>query len=104
VVVGGDAFDLEEGAGVVLSAVLFHELLEAQEGGTLGEEDREGRQRNVGQGVSGVLTRAIVGQPGGKDAQAFDKSIEVARVHSAKQCLKALRSTSYNCVTMATDG
>lgn len=41
VIVGGDAFDLKQGAGVIATAVLFHALLEAQEGGALGEEDRE---------------------------------------------------------------
>ena len=103
VVVGGDAPDLEEGAGVVLSPVLFHELLEAQEGGSLGEEDREGRERDVGQGEAGVFARAPVGQPGGDGAQASDEPVKVVRVHGVKQCPKAVQGTSYNFVTIATD-
>jgi hypothetical protein len=39
-----------------------------------------------------------------KSERAFDESIEVARVHGAQQCLKAVRGTSYNCVTIMTDG
>jgi len=100
VIVGGNALDLEQGAGVVLSAVLFHELLEAQEGGALGEENREGTKRDVGQGVLSVIARARVRQLGGDRTQALDELIEAARVHGDKQCLKAVRGTSYNRVTM----
>lgn len=42
VVIRGDALDLEKGAGVVATAGLLHLLLETQERGALGEEDRAG--------------------------------------------------------------
>ena len=57
VIVGGDALDLEQGTGVVATARLLHVLLETQERRALGEEDREGRQRDVGHGVTACCRR-----------------------------------------------
>ena len=76
VIVGGDACDSEEGAGVIAAAGLFHVPLETQERGTLGEEDREGGQGDVGHGELSVVPRARVRQRAGHGAQAGDEVIE----------------------------
>ena len=76
VIVRGDALDLEKRAGVVAGAGLFHVPLETQERRTLGEENRERRQRDVGHGDLGVVARARVRQRAGDGAHAGDKVIE----------------------------
>jgi hypothetical protein len=76
VIVGGDALDLEKRAGIVAGAGLFHVPLETQERGTLGEEHREGRQRDVGHGELSVVTGARVRQRAGDGAHAGDEVIE----------------------------
>jgi hypothetical protein len=82
VIVGGDALHLEKRSGVVPARGFFHVLLKAQEGGTLGEEYREGGQGNVRHGEAAILTRAPIGQTGGDDTQASDDVIEGARIHA----------------------
>ena len=41
VIIAGDLFHQEERTGIVATAGLFHVLLETEEGGALGEENRE---------------------------------------------------------------
>ena len=82
VIVGGDALNLEQTAGIVAGAGLFHVPLETQERRTLGEENREGRQRDIGHGVLRVVTRARVRQRAGEGAQTGDKIIETGRLHA----------------------
>ena len=98
-VVGRDALNLKEGAGVMAAARLFHMALEAQERGALGEKDREGRQNKVGHLEETVGAGAPVRQSGGDRAKAFDESIEAVRVHPQKKCRYGPKSTSYNGVT-----
>ena len=102
VVVGGNAPDLEQRAGVVAAARLFHGLLRAQEGGALGEKDREGRQPDVGHVKEQVVARAPIGQSGGDRAHPSDEMIEAAPIHGPKTCLYRPEGTSYNGVTMVT--
>ena len=62
VIVAGDLLDVEQALGVALPLGLLHGLLVGQEGGTLGEEDREGAQANVFHGIGCVVARAPVGK------------------------------------------
>jgi len=102
VVVGGDAPELEQGAPVVASAGLLHVLLETQERGALGEEDRESRQGDVSHGVRDVIAGAPIGEFRSHGSPAFDEVIEGARVHGNKECRYRTKSTSYDRVTKVT--
>jgi hypothetical protein len=81
VIVGGDAFDLEEGTGVVATVSPFQFPLETQERGALGEKDREGRQADVGHGVLGVVAGAPIRQRGDDRTPAADELSEAALIH-----------------------
>ena len=72
---------------------LFHGALIAQERRALSEEHREGRQRNVGHGIPGIIARAPVGQRGGDRAEAVDEMIEGARVHVSSNAGTRAKST-----------
>jgi hypothetical protein len=80
VIVRGDALDLEKRAGVVAGAGLFHVPLETQKRRTLGEENREGGQRDVGHGELSIVTGARVRQRAGDGAYAGDEVIETGRL------------------------
>ena len=80
VIVRGDGLDLEQTAGVVAGAGLFHVPLETQERGTLSEENGEGGQRDIGHGVLRVVTRARVRQRASDGAPAGDEIIETRRL------------------------
>ena len=82
VIVRGDALDLEQTAGVIAGAGQFHVLLETQEGGALGEEHREGGQRDVGHGELGVGAGARIRQRAGDGAQTGDEVIETELRHA----------------------
>ena len=84
VIVGGNAPDLEERAGVVAAASLFHGLLVTQERRALGEKDGESRQSDVAHVELSIGACAPVGQLGGDTAEAFDEEIEGARVHAPR--------------------
>jgi hypothetical protein len=81
-IVAGDALEAEEGAGVVAALDLLQVLLKAEERGALGEEDGEGREGDVGQGVEPVLAGAPVGQVREDRVPAFEERFEAARVHA----------------------
>jgi hypothetical protein len=75
-IVAGNLLEVEETLGVVMTPRLLHRLLMSQEGGRLGEEDREGAQTKVGHQIGGVLTPAPVGQSGEHRAQVADQIVE----------------------------
>jgi len=75
-IVAGDLLEVEETLGVVMTPGLLHRLLMRQEGGRLGEEDREGAQTKVGHRIGGVLAPAPVGQSGEHLAQVADQIVE----------------------------
>ena len=82
VIIAGDGLDLKQTAGIIAGAGLFHVPLETQERGTLGEEHRERRQREVGHGVLRVVARARVRQRAGHGAQTGDEVIETEQLHA----------------------
>ena len=82
VIVRGDALDLEQGAGVVAPARVFHVLLKTQERRALSEEHREGSRGDVGHGETRVVAGAPIRECGGDGAPASDELIESARVHA----------------------
>jgi len=88
VVITGDALDAKEGTGVVAAVRLLHVLLETQEGGTLGKEDRKGRQRDVLHEQADILAGAAIGQAGQDGPPAFDDPIEAVRVHEPRNARK----------------
>jgi hypothetical protein len=59
-IVAGDGGEAEEAAGVVAAPDFLHRLLVREKGGRLGEEDREGAQTEVLQGVGEVLALAPI--------------------------------------------
>jgi hypothetical protein len=65
----------------------LHRLLMRQEGGRLGEEDREGAQPKVSHGIGGVLAPTPVGQSGEHLAQVVDQIVEAraAQVQSLRR-------------------
>lgn len=100
VVVRGDAIHPKERGGVVGSASLAEGGLMGEEGGALGEEDRQGGQDRIGHLVDAMVALAGVGEGLRAGAQPLDQVIEGAQNHEPQECLKAVRSTSYDCVTM----
>ena len=69
VIVTGDLLQMEQALGIALTLGLLHGFLVGQEGGTLGEEDREGAQAYVFHGILEVVARAPVGKAAHNPAQ-----------------------------------
>ena len=92
-IVGGNLCDLKQRPYVVAPASLCHRPLITQERRALGEEHREGGQRDVGHGIAGVVAGAPVRQRGGDRAQTFDKLIEGARVPASSNAGPSPKST-----------
>ena len=53
---------MEQALGIALALGLLHGFLVRQEGGALGEEDREGAQANVFHGIGDIVAGAAVGK------------------------------------------
>ncbi len=97
-VVARDLADDKEAGGVVLSSGLLQRLLMGQEGGGLGEEDREGAQPEIGHRVGEVLALAPIRQTGQDLAPAADQIVEAGSLHATSRWRKStpngLRKTS----------
>ena len=102
-IVRGDGPNLKEGGGIVGTAGLPQGFLVGQEGGALGEKDREGRQNKVGHLIPGVGAGAGVREILRAGAQLFNKMIKGAQLHGRQRCLKGGICTSYDCVTIVTN-
>jgi hypothetical protein len=81
-IVAGDLLEVEETLGVVVTPRLLHRFLMRQQGGRLGEEDREGAQTKIGHRIGGVLAPAPVGQSGEHLAQVADQIVEPRAAHA----------------------
>ena len=91
VIIRGDLFHLEKGVGVVVATGLFHVLLKAQEGGTLGEEHSKGGHTDVRHGVRGILAGAPIRKPGRDHAKAIHHLIEAPRIHGLRNASTPLK-------------
>ncbi len=95
----------EEGLNVVPTGRPRQILLEGQKGGTLGEEDREGRTGGIEQGILAIVAglpavrksqegRCNLGdKPWALRGMAFGLGFEIRKVSMPKECLKTLAAS-----------
>lgn len=97
-IIAGNLVDVKETLGVVFPPGGLHRFLMSEEGGGLGEEDREGAQTEIRHRVGEVFALAPIRQARQDFAQTAHQIVEAGSLHAPSRWPKSahngLRNTS----------